>query len=301
MGGSRPHPYPSPRGGTLLTLLGLGLGCNALAQAPDIRARLDLALTFDYQNRNSQSARLYTPLGRPSTVGLSAFLESGYHIVASERLQRLPQDADGDILDEAYFEDPGIFRVGKQYLPFGTGRLLRESVAAARVDSSLIAEGVPVTLAGVQNGQGRQNGLALRVGRNLGVSYLLGDHFGIAATSLGVVRHPEDAPGRGGGWRQAIGFDASRRYGKVAVSGEFVALNGGPQRSLSVFDAEVTISNDAYRSIGAGFTQAFGPGNASFYRVFGRVHASRNIDVEPLVRLKDARLFDLAATLRFRL
>ena len=285
-----------------LLLLSFSLSpLSSLAQAPDVRVRLDLALTFDYQDDVSQSARLYTPLGRPSTVALSAFLESGYNVVVSERLQRLPQDAEGDIIDEGYFEDPGIFRVGKQYLPFGAGRLLRESVAAARVDSNLIAEGVPVAFAGVQNGKDRQNGVLLRVGRNLGASYAGGAHFGIAGTSLGVIRHPEDAPGRGGGWRQVFGFDASRRYGKVSLSAEFASFNGGPQRPISVFDAEASISNDAYRSIGVGFTQTFGGSDASLVRLFGRVHASRNIDVEPLLRLKNGDLFDLAATLRFRL
>ena len=289
----------APRSALLLACLLSPVSC--LAQAPDVRARLDFALTLDYRNDDSQTSRLYSPLGRPSTVALSLVLETGYNVVVSERLQRLPHDADGDIFDEAYIEDPGIFRVGKQYLPFGAGRLLRESAAAARIDSNLIAEGVPVALAYCDAGPGRQSGLVLHAGRALGASLAVGDHFGISGTSLGVVRHPEDAAGRGGGWKQAFGFDASRRLGKLALSAEFGAFNGGPQRSLSVLDLETTYYSDGYRTIGLGYTHSDGERGADLLRLFGRIHAARNLDLEPFLRLRNGDLYDLALTLRLRL
>ncbi len=272
----------------------------SLGQAPDIRARLDLALTLDARDGGDESARLYTPLGRPSTVGLTLLLESGLSVNVSERLQRLPKDSSADLFDEAYIEDPGLYRVGKQYLPFGTGRLIRESVVAVRIDSSLIAENLPVTLAFCNEGAGRQNGAFVRVGRGVGVSVAYGEHFGISATDLGVVRHPEDAPGRGGGWRQVVGFDASRRAGKLSLSGEFLALAGGPARGLSVIDFEGSFAADAYHSVGLGYSHTVGDVK-DFVRLFGRVHASRNIDAEPLVRFRGDRLFDLGVTLRLRL
>ena len=297
-----------PGGGRDLPLLGLGLLVPSIlfplpsfAQAPDLRAKLDLAVTFDARGGDPQSARLYTRLGRPSTVGLSLFLESGLHVSVSQRLGRLPQDADADIFDEAFVEDPGIWRVGKQYLPFGSGRLLNESVLAIRVDSRLIAEDLPVALAFAQAGAGRQNGAVLRVGRGIGASFAYGEHFGIAATSLGLVRRPEDAPGRGGGWAQAYGIDARRRSGKYTLAGDFLALAGGPQRNLTVFDAEAVYVSDGYRTIGVGYSHTLGGDPSDFYRVFGRLRAARNLDVEPLVRLKGRDLYDLAVTLRLRL
>lgn len=273
----------------------------SFAQTPDVRAHLDLALTLDYRDNAEKSARLYDPLGHPSIVSINALLESGYDLVVSERLQRLPHDADGDIFDEAYAEDPGLYRVGKQYLPFGTGRLLHESVLAARIDSDLIAENLPVALAACNQGSGRENGALLRVGRSVGASFAYGEHFGLSGTSLGVVRRPDDAPGRGGGWKQALGFDAARRFGKFAVSGEFGAFNGGPDRDLSVFDVQGTCAIDKDHAAGIGYSHAEGGIHADFLRLFGRIHTARNLDLEPLVRLRNAGLYDAAVTLRLRL
>lgn len=268
------------------------------AQAPDVRARIDLSLSVDYRQPDHTRLRLYDPLGRPSVVALTLGLETGYNVVVAERLQRLPGDADGDIFDEAYIEDPGIWRVGKQYVPFGAGRLLRESGLAARIDSNLIAENAPVSVAYFQNGKGRQNGAVLRVGRNVGASVAVGDHFGISGTSLGVARRPEEAPGRGRGWRQVYGLDASRRVAKFALSAEFATFVGGPDRDLSVADLEANYLSDNYRAIGLGYTFATG---GDLLRLFGRVHAARNLDVEPLVRWRAHGLYDAAVTLRVRL
>lgn len=290
------------KGKRILVLLSLSLfPLPSVAQAPDIRARLDLALTFDSREGSPGRVRLYSPLGRPSTVGLTLLLENGLNVNVSERLQRLPGDSGADLFDEAYIEDPGLYRVGKQYLPFGSGRLLRESVLALRIDSNLIAENLPVTLAFANEGRGRQNGVFVRVGRGFGASLAYGEHFGIDATDLGVIRHPEDAPGRGRGWRQAIGFDAARRAGKLSLSGEFASFLGGPDRPLTVLDLEGVFAADAYHSIGLGYSHTEGSQQRDFLRLFGRVHATRNVDVEPLVRIRGSRLFDLAATLRLKL
>ena len=275
---------------------------SSLAQVPDVRAHADLSLSLDYRNETDRSnLRLYNPLGRPSTVTLNLTLETGYNVLVSERLQRLPGDADGDIFDETYIEDPGIWRVGKQYLPFGAGRLLHESVPAARIDSNLIAERAPVSFALFNAGQQRQNGFVLRVGRSVGGSVAIGEHLGISGTSLGVARRPEEAAGRGGGWKRAFGMDASRRFGKVGLSAEIAFLTGGPQRDLAVSDLEATFLPDNYHSAGVGYTHASGPYSGDTLRFFGRIHAARNIDLEPLVRFKDNGFRDASVTLRVRL
>lgn len=270
------------------------------AQVPDLRAKLDLALSFDYRDANTESARLYTPLGHPSTASLTAKLDQGYNIYVAERLGRLPHDSAEDILDEAYFEDPGIFRVGKQYVPFGTGRLLHDSVNAFRIDSNLIAEDLPVSLVAASDGAGRTQGFILRAGRSLGLSAAVGQHFGIDATSLGVVRHPEDAPGRDGGWKQAFGGDATRRFGKLTLSAEIAAFAGGPEPDLTVFDAEGTFVSDGYHTIGLGYSHSEDHGGHDYFRVFGTLRAAKNLDLEPLVRLRDGGLYDAAVTLRLR-
>ncbi|RYG23704.1 hypothetical protein EON82_13200 [bacterium] len=272
------------------------------AQVPDVRARADLSLSLDYRNQSDRAnLRLYNPLGRPSTVTLTLLLEPGFTVLVSERLQRLPGDAENDIFDEVYIEDPGIWRVGKQYLPFGAGRLLRESVPAARIDSNLIAERVPVTLALFNAGDGRQNGFVVRVGRSVGASVANGEHLGISGTSLGVIRRPSDAPGKGSGWKRAFGMDASRRFGKLGLSAEIGFFTGGPLRDLAVSDLEATYFSDNYRTVGLGFSHASGPFDGDTLRFFGRVRAARNVDLEPLVRWKDNAFYDASVTLRVRL
>ena len=276
------------------------LPLRAFAQAPDLRAKLDLAISFDYRDAHSESARLYSPLGQPSTASLTAKLDQGYNLYVAERLGRLPKDSDEDILDEAYFEDPGIFRIGKQYLPFGTGRLLHDSVVAFELESNLVAENLPIALAAANGGDGRTQGFVLRVGRSFGLSAAVGQHFGISATSLGVVRHPEDAPGRDGGWKQALGGDATRRFGKLTLSADLATLAGGPEPDQTILDAQGEFVSDGYRRIGAGYSHTQTGVGHDYFRIFGGVRAARNIDLEPLVRLRDGRLYDAAVTLRLR-
>jgi hypothetical protein len=277
------------------------LPAAATAQVPDVRARADLSLSLDYRNNSDRTnMRLYSPLGRPSVVALSLTLETGYNVLISERLQRLPGDADGDIFDETYIEDPGIWRVGKQYLPFGGGRLIHESATAARIDTNLIAESMPVALALCSTGKGRQNGLIMRVGRALGVSIAAGEHFGISGTSLGVIRRPDLAPGKGGGWKRAFSVDGARRYGKVSLSGEAAAFAGGPAPDQTVVDLEMNYLADNYHSLGVGYSYA-AHGALEYTRLFGRVHAARNIDLEPLVRWRDGGFYDASVTLRVKL
>ncbi len=284
---------------TTLVLLLLPLAAHA--QVPDVRAHADLSLSLDYRNNTDRSnMRLYGPLGRPSVVALSLTLETGYNVLISERLQRLPGDADGDIFDETYIEDPGIWRVGKQYLPFGGGKLIHESATAARVDSNLIAESMPVALALCSTGKGRENGVIMRIGRAFGASLALGEHFGISGTSLGVIRRPDLAPGKGGGWKRAFGVDGTRRYGKVSLAGEAAAFAGGPARDQTVLDLEANYLSDNYHSIGMGYSYA-AQGAEEYTRLFGRLHAARNIDLEPLIRWRDGNFYDASVTLRVRL
>src|SRR5207253_1549758 len=119
----------------------------------------------------------------------------------SQKFAKIPNDPDRDLLDQYYLEDEGIWRIGKQYLPFGSGRFLHESVLAVRGDTQLVLEGLPIVAAAVDNGKGRQRGFVGRIGSRLGLSFALGSHFGINATSFTLVRRPEDSPGVGHGYK----------------------------------------------------------------------------------------------------
>lgn len=281
----------------LLTVL---LAGRAAAQVPDFRVRADISLAYNQQRDHDETLRLYSPLGRPSTVALTLFLETGFNVVLSERLQRLPGNVDTDIFDEAFIEDPGIWRVGKQYLPFGTGRLLRESVPAARADTNLIAESAPIEFAVANGGQGRQNGVVLRIGRALGASAAVGENFGLSPTALTVVRRPEDAPDPRRGWKRAFGVDGTRHFGNLTATAEAVSLSGGRPDELTVFDFEGNYYSNRYVSVGAGWSSASGAINGSFLRFFGSVYARRNVTVEPLLRFRNGSFFDASLTLRVR-
>ena len=104
--------YPLPF--TLFLLLSNA----AQAQQPDVQVKVDLLPTGFTGLDRPNSFRWYDDLAHYSTVGLSVTFEQGFHAYVSERLERLPNNADSEQLDEYYFEDPGIWRLGKQYLPF---------------------------------------------------------------------------------------------------------------------------------------------------------------------------------------
>ena len=239
------HPFArrgSASRARALALLALAfLGGLARAQSPDVRLSADLALTFNAGTAGPATGRLYTPLGRYSTVRIAALLESGLNVVVTQRLQRFAGDADDELLDEYYVEDPGIWRVGKQVLPFGpqaTNRplsgvvgLLRESMRAARADTNLVFEGVPVSAAVFDGGVGRPRGAVARLGpRAYGVSAMVGEHIGVSGSALAVFRGAEGSPGPGAGWRQALGFDAAYRVGQDVFRVEGLALRNAEGR-----------------------------------------------------------------------
>ncbi len=149
----------------------------------------------------------------------------------AQRLQRIPNDGDEEQLDQYYVEDPGLWRLGKQYLPFGRGLLLRESGRAARGDTNLIFQNLPISAAICDNGRDRTRGVFGRVGSTVGVSFAVGNNIGIQGTSLNAVRRPEDNPGAGRGYKFALGVDGAKRFWIFTVQGEVLALRRGHTRS----------------------------------------------------------------------
>lgn len=201
--------------------------CLAHSQTPDFKLVATLRPTQRTIRNSSNAWRWYDHRARHSTVGLRLFLEPGFQAMVSQRLQQIPNDPDRDSLDEYYVEDPGHWRVGKQVLPFGRAGILRENVLAARTQTRLVFEDVPITIAGCDAGHSLTRGAVGRLGTRLGLSFALGNHFGIAPASLIAFREPEASPGKGRGYREVFGADYSFRLGIADLFGEFARFREG--------------------------------------------------------------------------
>ena len=267
----------------------------ASAQDPDVRFKVDLLFSYRTGNERPVVAKFYDALGHFSTVGLTFFVETGFKVFVSEKLQGIDNDPDVQLLDEYYVEDEGLWRVGKQYLPFGRG-LVHESVVAARGDTSLIFEGVPVAAAVCDAGQGRQRGVIGRIGSNLGVSFAFGEHFGINGTALALVRRVERSPGIGAGWQRMFGIDYSQKHKLWSAGAEIVSLQAGELASQGdsvVADVSGTYTPKKGISITAGWSRDFDT-SRDFYRLLGAFTLSKGIIFEPILRLRNDRLYDLS-------
>lgn len=275
----------------------------ANAQNPDLVFKIDGRMQFLGQKEGPTFVRFYDNLGQHSTASVRAFLEIGFQAFVSQKFARIPGDADHDQLDEYYVEDEGIWRLGKQYLPFGAGHFFRESVVAARGETNLLFENFPIVIAGCDAGEGRQRGLTGRVGSNLGASFAVGRHFGINATSFNLIRRPEESPGFGRGYRQVYGLDYSlRALPNIKLAAEGLLLRSGEtslDRNNLVFDLSATLDAMQDRQFTAGWSRD-NRNHLDFYRLSGSLFFSRYLVVEPMIRYRNAELFDLSVTMHFK-
>ncbi len=281
-------------------LLGF-LTALGVAQAPDLSVRLDFALTY-HRFGDRQLIRSYDPFGRMSKVTLRGALETGFKFQLSQKLGQIPNDADQQPFEEYFLEDEGIWRIGKQQLPFGTGVVYRENALAARADTSLLIT-LPVSAAVVDNGKDRQSGVSIRVGNEFGVSAAIGSHFGINASSFTLVRHIESALGTRRGYKQVLGFDGTQRIGPGKVSLEYVSFLQGmtdADRDEEILDLryETATKGDSSLILGATYSKLQ---SALFLRAQGRVPISRNLVLEPFVRVRDGKGWDFGLGLRVKL
>lgn len=281
----------------------LVLAVASVGQTPDVKIRTDLRLHYRSERLGDSSLRWYDPLGRHSLVSVELGLEPGFRAFVSERLQKIKDNSDSEQLDEYYVEDPGLWRVGKQYLPFGRQKILRESARGARGDSNLILEHLPISAAIADNGSGRTRGVIGRIGGRFGVSVAYGNHFGAQSTSLVGVRRPEDANGFGKGYRFVFGADVSRKFGEFLVEAEGAVFRRGQtaaDRDMEVTDVTIGYAplKEVALSLGwaRDWTQA-----SNMFRIEGRLEVYRNVFVEPLVRFKDAQLFDAGISVHVRM
>ncbi len=274
------------------------------AQIPDVKIHLDATFSYRIQNSGKPLANFYDVLGRPSTLSLWFYTEQGFRAFVAEKLQHVPGDRDTDLFDEYYLEDERIWRVGKQYLPFGAGIILHESAVAARGDTNLIVEGLPVSVALCDAGQGLDNGVIGRLGSMIGISSAYGRNFGTAGTSLANVRRPEDAPGPNHGWKEAFGLDATRRLSTHwTLKTEAVNFRRGEtalDKDCTVFDFGITLSPKRGESTTLAWSR-IQPDRKDFLRLSGSYSLSKNIAFEPTVRFRNASLFDISAEIRVRI
>ena len=282
-------------------MLGVYSG-GAVAQIPDVRVKFDLTLSLRTEKGQPGLLTAYNVLGRHSTVGLIFYLEPGFRGYVSQKLQKFSGEVDEEPLEEYYIEDEGIWRVGKQFIPFGTGMMLRESVLGARADTNLVLEHFPISVAVFDAGAGRQRGISGRIGTQYGVSLAAGAHIGIASTALTYIRRPEDSPGVGRGWKFALGADYSRRMKDLIFRAEGIGFRRGEtalDQDLDVADVSLTWQRTRAQSILFGWTRIL-PSGGDVFRLSGSFRMSNTTQLEPIVRYRSQRLYDAAIEVRVR-
>lgn len=287
---------------TLGILTCCALASFASAQIPDVQVKADIGLSYASEVEGPTTLRFYDRFGHLSTVAFQFALEPGFRAYVSQKLQRLPDDADSSQIDESYVEDIGVWRAGKQYLPFGTQTILRESVLAVRSDTEPFFGYLPFQVAACDGGEEKPRGFVGRVGTRLGFSFAFGTHFSISGTALTQVRDPEDSPGKGAGFRRVLGADYSKSTGLGIAGFEYVWFQEGHdgQPNREVLEVYFTLEPDARRSVRVSYVQATNPGLGQV-TVKGNLQIQNNTYLEPFVRIRDGRFHDAGATLRVRL
>lgn len=284
----------------LWALLLLGFASLAQSQVPDVQVKADLGPTFRNEVQSGSDVHWYDPFGHYSTVALQFALEPGFRLYLAQRIERARKEGDPSQIDESFVEDAGIWRAGKQYLPFGQQRIFRESVVAIRSDTDLFLREFPLSIAACDGGPGKQRGIVGRIGRSLGLSFAFGQHFGISATSLTQARDME-APVTAG-YRQVLGADAYRNVGAIVFRGEAALFRGGEHGAddLNVLDLTASLEPAPTRSLTLGYSFASNPSRRSL-RFQGRFLVAPNLWAEPWVRTRNGHVFDTGVTVRVRL
>ncbi|MBS1709991.1 MAG: hypothetical protein JSS65_14855 [Armatimonadetes bacterium] len=276
----------------------------AQAQTPDFAFFADLRPTLARENDRRVVYRWYDLDGRPSVVGFRLILESGNRVTVSQRIRRVDTDADTEALDEYFIESRGFWRLGKQYLPFGAGTILRPSALAARVDTNLLYEDAPIKIALADNGKGRSRGVAGRIGGNFGLSFAYGDSWGIEATDLTAFQLPKEALGRDRGYQLALGADTTLFWRGVTVVGEYVVLRNGESpddKDLDLSVLRITAPLLPTRLKLTGEWARDWTDQRDYYRFTGDVPVSRALTWHPFVRFEGTKVKDFGLVSHVRL
>lgn len=282
--------------------LACGIGGAASAQTPDVVVKFDFLLHYRTEQGGKTFLRAYDSLGNYGTVGLSFTLEPGFQVLVSQRLQKIKGNADDDQLDQVFIEDRGYWRMGKQVMPFGQNGLLRESVYGGRLETTLGDLALPASLAACDGGHGLQRGVMGRIGGRLGFSFAIGDRFGIDASSLTVIRRPEDSPGRNRGYKEILGFDYSQFVGRLSVRLEHATFRRGQtdeDLKREVTDVLVSLEPGPNKSLGFGWSRDSSE-RATYFRILGKAPVGDTAWVEPILKLSEGEIKSFGVSVRVR-
>lgn len=278
-----------------------------VAQSLDPVYYVDLRPTATQIRGGFSHFHWYDRDGRVSVVGLRLGLQNGNQIHIAQRLERIDNSGDIESLDEYSLERRGEWKLGKQYLTFGAGGLLRDSAPALTLQTHLVFDEAPVTIALAESGAGRTRGFVARVGRNIGFSVAVGEYFANQATSLTVIRPPDQAPGRDHGYGLVWGLDARHQIGEVALTGEVASLRQGqtPQ------DVDQTVSDlklvwrapkstrSAEVQLLLGWARTWGD-SQDFFRASAEIQVDRHFVVTPFLRFSDHTVQEVGVSGRIR-
>ncbi|MBS1706054.1 MAG: hypothetical protein JST40_09280 [Armatimonadetes bacterium] len=289
----------------LVLTLAVVAASHAVAQTPDFALRIDMRLHQTSTTGGNTRLRWYDPMGRHSTVGFGLNLEPGYYVLVTERLQRVRGDIDQESIDEAYVENPGQWRLGRQYLPFGGRGIVREAALAARLDAGFRKAGLPIVLTGFDNGADKLRGVLVRIGGRTGISAAVGSHMAAASTSMGAFRSPEDSPGPKRGYRLVGAIDTTVPWGPVFIRGEYVALRRPNQetfdKALDLTDISLTYQTDE-GSVTTSFAWARNwTEKSDFYRIENELKLTKNLSLRSFVRFNRGQWRDFSAGIRVRI
>lgn len=273
----------------------------AQAQVPEVALFVEGTPTVSFRDGSRPQLTWYDLDGRPSLVGLRMILESGHRVYVAQRLQRIGTSGDPDGIDEYYIEQRGFWRAGKQLLPFGRRNFVREYALAARLDTELLADEVPISIAYCDAGPGRNRGVVMRIGRNLGASVAAGNHFGVQSTTLSQLRGLGAAPGQGGGYRLAVGTDVSVPFAGGLGTIEVVSFRDGERPKDEELTASfVEIVWEGGVPIRLGWARNW-TDPLDVYTVTMPFTVNQKTSIEPTVRYSGGRVTVFAATLRVKL
>lgn len=284
-------------------LLASGLAAAAMGQLSSAKA--DLNLYFMNRQRGSGAANFhaYDDQGHFSTFSLQASTTQGFRIFVSERLERPGHDPDRDSLEEYFIEDPGVWKIGKQFLRFGLGHILRDNALSVRSDQEIAAWGLPITFMAADSGVGLPQGVIVSVGANFGVSAAVGRNFSVSPTSLLAVRLPDASPGAGHGYRRAYGAWYQDERSGSGFWLETATLQEGetgaePSNFIVAAGADYTPFPGKTFSVGYAHDALQ---RADFFSASATYRINRSMTLLPYVRLKNGQLYDACIAIAWKL
>jgi hypothetical protein len=274
------------------------------AQVPDIIIAIDLRPTILFGEGRNTQLRWFDSYAFPSTVGFKGRLADGNRFTVTQRLARQIGNGDPDQVDEFFFEAPGDWKVGKQSLPFGQHSLYRETAPALRLHTNLVFEDAPLDFAVTDAGTGRPRGFAGRLGKNTGLSFAVGENFGVQDTAFAILREDIKGAGKNNGYRSIYGLDTVLFKYPFTFEGELIFA----QQGHSLMDEDLSISDiraiyqmpNGRDKISAAWAREWRNQTDSF-RLDGEFVLVNQVVLMPHVRFGSRGLGQFGTTIRFRL